>query len=451
MKKRLLIIIMAVFTFATVLAGCSTSQKTASTATDNGAPVEITFWHAMGGAGGEAINKMVDNFNNSQKKVHVTAQFQGTYDEAINKLKSAAKGNAGPDVMQVYDIGTRFMIDSGYAVPMQKLIDEQKFDTSSLEPNLLAYYTVDKKLYSMPFNSSTPIMYYNKTAFKEAGLDPEKAPKTFDELIDTANKLTKKNGDKVERNGLGLASYGWFFEQLLVKQGANFADNGNGRTDKATKVEFDTNGAGQKVFDSWKKLYDSGAAVNLGRKTDDTKSAFIGGKVAITMDSTASLKDIMKGVGDRFEIGTAYLPTVDPNKNVGVSIGGASLWAMDKKDDAKQKAAFEFIKYMVSPEQQAFWNQNTGYFAVTKKAYDIQSEKDYLQKYPQFQTAINQLHDSPKTATGALLGVFPEARQTVELNLEKMIKGDSSSTQAMQDAAKTINAAITNYNKTNVK
>ncbi|WP_416828031.1 ABC transporter substrate-binding protein [Ectobacillus polymachus] len=451
MKKRLLVIIMTVFTFATVLAGCSSNQKTDATASDSGAPVEITFWHAMGGAGGEAINKMVENFNNSQKKVHVTAQFQGTYDEAINKLKSAAKGNAGPDVMQVYDIGTRFMIDSGYAVPMQKLIDEQKFDTSSLEPNLLAYYTVDKKLYSMPFNSSTPILYYNKTAFKEAGLDPEKAPKTFDELIDDSNKLTKKNGDKVERNGLGIASYSWLFEQFLVKQGANYANNGNGRTGKATQVEFDTNGAGQKVFDSWKKLYDSGAAVNLGRKTDDTKSAFIAGKVAMTMDSTASLKDIMKGVGDRFEIGTAYLPTVDPAKNNGVSIGGASLWVMDKKDPAKEKAAFEFIKYMVSPEQQAFWSQNTGYFPVTKKAYDLQDMKDYLQKYPQFQTAINQLHDSPKTSTGALLGVFPEARQTVEQNLEKMIKGDSSPTQAMQDSAKTINAAITNYNKANVK
>jgi sn-glycerol 3-phosphate transport system substrate-binding protein len=452
MKKKLMFLIMAVFTFATILAGCSSSsESTNAEVKDNGKPVEITFWHAMGGAGGEAINKMVENFNNSQKKVHVTAQFQGTYDEAINKLKSAAKGNAGPDVMQVYDIGTRFMIDSGYAVPMQKLIDENKFDTSSLEPNLLAYYTVDKKLYSMPFNSSTPILYYNKTAFKEAGLDPEKAPKTFEELMEYAKKLTKKNGEKVEQYGFSMATYGWFFEQLLVKQGANYADNKNGRADKATKVEFDKNGAGLKVFDDWKKLYDTGAVVNLGRKTDDTKSAFIAGKIAMTMDSTAALKDIMNGVGGRFEIGTAYLPSVDASKNGGVSIGGASLWAMDKKDKEKQKAAFEFIKYMVSPEQQAFWSKNTGYFAVTKKAYDLPEMKDHLQKFPQFQTALNQLHDSPKTATGALLGVFPEARQTIELNLEKMIQGQVTPEKAMKDAAKTINDAIVNYNKMNGK
>ncbi|UOY91267.1 extracellular solute-binding protein [Ectobacillus sp. JY-23] len=273
----------------------------------------------------------------------------------------------------------------------------------------------------MPFNSSTPLVYYNKTAFKEAGLDPEKGPKNFDELMEYSQKLTKKNGDKTERHGFALATYGWFFEQLLVKQQANYANSQNGRADKATKVDFDTNGAGLKVFESWKKLYDTGAVVNLGRKTDETKSAFIADKIAMTMDSTAALKDIMNGVGARFEIGTAYLRAVDGSKNGGVSIGGASLWAMDKKDKEKQKAAFEFIKFMVSPEQQAFWSKNTGYFAVTKKAYDLPELKEHLQKFPQFQTAINQLHDSPKTATGALLGVFPEARQTIELNLEKMI------------------------------
>jgi sn-glycerol 3-phosphate transport system substrate-binding protein len=452
MKKKLTLLALTALTTASLFSGCGKSETTAKTEEKETAKtVDITFWHAMGGAGGEAINKMVENFNSSQQKVKVTAQFQGTYDEAINKLKSAAKGNAGPDVMQVYDIGTRFMIDSGYTVPMQKLIDENKFDTSSLEPNLLAYYTVDKKLHSMPFNSSTPLVYYNKTAFKEAGLDPEKGPKNFDELMEYSQKLTKKNGDKTERHGFALATYGWFFEQLLVKQQANYANSQNGRADKATKVDFDTNGAGLKVFESWKKLYDTGAVVNLGRKTDETKSAFIAGKIAMTMDSTAALKDIMNGVGGRFEIGTAYLPAVDGSKNGGVSIGGASLWVMDKKDKEKQKAAFEFIKFMVSPEQQSFWRKNTVYFAVTKKAYDLPELKEHLQKFPQFQTAINQLHDSPKTATGALLGVFPEARQTIELNLEKMIQGQSTPEGAMKDASKMINDAIANYNKINVK
>ncbi|MFX3660929.1 MAG: extracellular solute-binding protein, partial [Ectobacillus sp.] len=229
------------------------------------------------------------------------------------------------------------------------------------------------------------------------------------------------------------------------------ANNKNARAYKATKVEFDKNGAGLKVFETWKELYDTGAVVNFGRKTDDTKSAFIAGKIAMTMDSTAALKDIMNGVGGRFEIGTAYLPSFDSAKDGGVSIGGASLWVMDKKDKEKQKAAFEFVKYMVSPEQQAFWSKNTGYFAVTKKAYDLPEMKEHLEKFPQFQTAIDQLHDSPKTATGALLGVFPEARQTIELNLEKMIQGQAEPEQAIKDAAKTINDAITNYNKVNVK
>lgn len=452
MKKTLLALSTAALTLTAALTGCSSSEKTAATGLkDDGKTIEITYWHAMGGAGGEAINKMVDSFNSSQKKVHVTAQFQGDYDQAINKLKSSVAGNAGPDVMQVYDIGTRFMIDSGYVVPMQTLIDEQNYDMSSLEPNLLSYYTVDKKLYSMPFNSSTPVLYYNKTAFKEAGLDPEKAPKTFAEIEEYSKKLTKKNGDTVEQSGLGIATYGWFFEQFLVKQDAYFANNKNGRSDKATKVAFDENGAGLKTFQAWKDLYDSGAAVNLGRKTSETKSAFAAGKVAMTLDSTAALKDMMNAVGGRFEIGTAYLPTPDASKDGGVSIGGASLWVMDKKDKEKQLAAFEFVKFMVSPEQQSFWSQNTGYFAVTKKAYDLPDMKEYLKQNPQFQTAIDQLHDSPKTATGALLGVFPEARQNIELNIEKMIQDQASPEQAVKEAAKTINEAIANYNKTTGK
>jgi sn-glycerol 3-phosphate transport system substrate-binding protein len=433
------------------MTGCSNGRETASSTDKERTqePVTLTFWHSMGGALNEPLDQLVKKFNDTHPNIQVNAQFQGTYDDAINKLKSSVKGNAGPDIMQVYEIGTRFMIDSGYAVPMQKLIDEDKFDVSSLEKNLLSYYTIDGKLYSMPFNSSVPILYYNKTAFKEAGLDPEKAPKTFDEVIEMSKALTKKNGDKVEQYGFSMATYGWFFEQFLVKQGAYYANKDNGRSDKATAVEFDQNGAGVKIAEMWKKVNDQESTLNLGRKTDDTKAAFIAGKIAMTIDSTAALRNIVNSVGDRFEVGLAYLPAVDPAKDGGVSIGGGSLWVMDKKDKERQKAAFEFIKFMAAPEQQAFLSEHTGYFAITKDAYEVDSMKKYLEQYPQYQVAIDQLHNSPETATGAVLGVFPEARQTIETNIESMLQGKATAEEAVENTAKSINQAIENYNKMN--
>ena len=145
--------------------------------------------------------------------------------------------------MQLYDIGTRWMIDSGYALTMQDLIDQTGSDISALEPNILDYYSIDGKLYSMPFNSSTPILYYNKDAFAAAGLDPEKPPTTFDELVQYSEALTIKDGNTITQYGSALRIYGWFFEQFLVKQNQEFANNGNGRDgDGATAVAFDTNG-----------------------------------------------------------------------------------------------------------------------------------------------------------------------------------------------------------------
>jgi sn-glycerol 3-phosphate transport system substrate-binding protein len=143
------------------------------------------------------------------------------------------------------------------------------------------------------------------------------------------------------------------------------------------------------------------------------------------------------------------LPSFDGVQDGGVSIGGASLWALDSKDTAKEKATWEFIKYMVSPEEQAYWASQTGYFPVTKKAYDVQAMKDNLKKKPQFQTAIDQLHNSPSTAKGALMSVFPEARQTVETNIEQMLQDKQSPEQAVKNSADSINSAITKYNQNN--
>jgi sn-glycerol 3-phosphate transport system substrate-binding protein len=416
-------------------------------AATNDGKTKVVFWHSMGGAGGKAITDMATAFNASQDKIAVDVQFQGSYDEAINKLQNAAIGAAKPDVMQLYDIGTRWMIDSGLAIKMQDFINTDKFNAGDLEENILAYYTVDKSLYSMPFNSSTPILYYNKDAFNEAGLDPNVAPKNFDELIAFSKKLVKKDGGKIVRYGANIQIYGWFFEQFLVKMQADYANNGNGRASGASAVAFDGNGAGIAIMKKWKEAVDSGALVNLGRNGDVNRDAFTAGTSAMFLGSTASLSTVKAGINGKFALGTAYYPSIRKDDKGGVSIGGGSLWILDNKDKKKAAAAWEFVKFMVSSEQQVFWAKATGYFPITKKAYDLPAMTDHLAKNPEFKTAIDQLHASVGSK-GALLAVFPEARACVEENIEKMLAGQQTPEQAVAASAKTINKSIERYNKT---
>ncbi|MCZ8523497.1 MULTISPECIES: ABC transporter substrate-binding protein [Paenibacillus] len=410
-------------------------------------PVKVVYWHAMGGELGKAVDKLVADFNASQKDVEVEAVFQGTYDESLNKLKASMDSKSGPTLIQVYEIGSRFMIDSKAITPMQQFIDADKYDVSQLEENILNYYKVDGKLYSMPFNTSNPILYYNKDLFKAAGLDPEKPPATYEEVADAAKKLTKGSNA-----GASFAIYGWFMEQFFANQGAELLNNGNGRTSPATESLLASD-AGVKTLTWWKGMIDDKSMINLGRKTDDTKKAFSAGQIAMTLDSTASLRGIVSAAEGKFQVGTGFLPKPPGAKDGGVIVGGASNYIMNNKSEAEQKGAWAFIKFLADPKQQAYWHVNTGYFPITKKAYDEQLVKDNLTKYPQFQTAVDQLHQTKANLAtqGAVMGIFPQARQLTEGAIEEVLAGKKAPKEALDAAAKEISSKIAEYNKTTAK
>ena len=189
----------------------STDEKVEMTAADDVDGTTITFWHSMGGVNGQAIDTLVNKFNEENEYgITVEAQYQGEYDDSLNKLKSAQIGNMGADLVQVYEIGTRFMIESGWVVPMQEMVDADNYDVSQIESNLAAYYTIDDKLYSMPFNSSTPIMYYNKDMFAQAGIT--EVPDSLEGISKIGDQLMNQGGAS-EVMSLGI--YGWFFEQFV--------------------------------------------------------------------------------------------------------------------------------------------------------------------------------------------------------------------------------------------
>lgn len=406
---------------------------------------EISFWHSMGGVNGQAIDTLVKKFNDENEYgITVKAQYQGEYDDSLNKLKSAQIGNMGADLVQVYEIGSRFMIESGWITHMQQMIDADSYDLSQIEPNLAAYYTIDNQLYSMPFNSSTPIMYYNKEMFEKAGIT--EIPDSLEGIEAVGEKLLNEGG---AGQVISLGIYGWFFEQFIGKQGLEYANNGNGRTEAATAVAFDSNGAAANILTAWKSLYDKGYAPNVGKGGDAGLADFSAGKSAITLGSTASLKQILQDVNGKFEVGTAYFPKVKSTDEGGVSIGGASLWALNNNDAKKTRATWEFVKFLISPESQAYWNAQTGYFPVTTAAQEEPVFKENVEKYPQFQTAIDQLHDSSPKYVGALLSVFPEARATVESEIENLLNGNADVKTAVKNMADAINKSIEEYNLVN--
>ncbi len=425
-----------------VAAGLAPARVRAQAAT------RIVFWHSMGGNLGETVVRaFVNRFNASRSDIRVEAQYQGSYDDAINKLRASIQSSAVPAIAQVYDIGTRFMIDSKGVVPVQEFIDRDKFDLGVLEPNILAYYRVGVRLYSMPFNTSTAILYYNKDMFKKAGLNPEQPPRTFEEIEEYATRLTQSG---VTRSGIALAIYGWFFEQLLARQGALYANHGNGRDAPATAVVFHEEEAGVRILEWWARMVKAGVATNPGRATAASQRAFAAGQTAMTADSTAVLASLLRGAGGKFAVGTGYFPKPPAAANGGSIVGGASVWILKGRPPAEQQAAWEFAKFITAPAQQAAWYVGTGYFPIRKDAYREPVARETLAKSPQFLTAISELRSSPinRATQGALLGVFPEARQKVEEAIEATVLGRKTPKQALDDAARDINQAIAVYNRT---
>ena len=408
----------------------------------------VSFWHAMDGTNAEALNKLVAEFNTAhQGKIEVKSTYAGKYDDAITKYKAAIQSKSTPDVIQTYDIGSRFMIDAKQTIPIQSFIDRDKLDVSDLQPNITGYYSIDNKLNSMPFNTSMPVLFYNKTMFQKAGLDPNKPPQDLAEIRAAAEKLSKKNGGPADY-GFGAAIYGWLLEQFIATDGKEYCDQGNGRDGKATKVEFDSPES-VEVVAWWQKMVKDGLAANTGRDTKAAQAAFKSGQLAINLESTGQLGGYSKAAKQGgWELGAAAYPHIKAGTEGGPIIGGASLWidSVNHKD-ANKEAAWQFVKFLAEPKSQAQWHTETGYFPISKGALDEPADKAYREANPLFDVAIKQLESTKltKATQGCLLGVMPQSRKASEDGLESALNG-ADPQEAMTKAAKSVEPQIKSYN-----
>ncbi len=440
-----------------VLVSCRSDSGPPEDGATPGKVVNVTLWHSMRSPyDGVLQTRFVDAFNKSQTQYHVEATYQGSYTESLNKLIASLGSGQVPTLIQLDDVSTQIMIDSDEITPVQDFVDEDNYDLSDFDPKALAYYRLDGKLYSMPFNLAGPILYYDKPDFTDAGLDPDKPPVTLDEVRAAAEKLVKRDASgKVTRHGIALQISPWFFEQMLAKQGAFYVNNQNGRDGRATEAVFD-GPEGQAIIKWYRDMVKDGLAYYAGTADEDALLSVAQDRASMSIGSTAVLGAAVALIAvageDPARLGTGPIPAPLPpaGKQGGALLGGASLWILGRSSNAEQRGAWEFIKFASQAEQQALWYSDTGYFPTRLSAYDLQASKQRQEQFPQFKTAVDQVRSSPDVPAtrGALIGPFNQVRGRIRDAFESSVGGNADPVRALQSAADAAADDMKKYNKT---
>ena len=425
MLKKPIIILILVTLFA-----LSTAMVSAQT-------IELEFWHAMSGGRTEAVEKIVDGFNAEHDNINVTAQFTGSYAETLTQGISAVRSGNPPHIIQVYEVGTQTMLDSEAIVPVYE-IAEGKIDFVSVIQPILNYYSIDGDLYSMPFNSSTAMLYYNKDAFAEAGI--ENAPETWADIEEMGLKIIDSDA---ANHGLSFGWPAWILEQMHAYHNKPYSNNDNGRSGRASEVYLDRDFA-KMVLGTWTDLVDKDVVAYGGREYSANQD-FLAGEVAMLIQSTSSLSSIIESAD--FEVGTTFLPRFE-GQGIGNSvIGGASLWVMQGHSDEEYNAVVEFFKYLSSTDVTIQWHKDTGYFPATNAAVKTLMDNRWFSDNPNYLTAFLQVLSGVQSpaANGVLLGNFVEIRDIVDTAVEEAFTGVSSADEALDKADDQADSVLEDY------
>ncbi len=424
-------------------------------------PVNITFWHGMNSdvLNGE-LTRITNAYNASQSKVKVKLVDQGGYESVIEKYLQSGQSNR-PDMAQMPEYMVQSIVDTDSAVPAANCIASSGYDTSQFLPTALNAYATEGVQWSMPFNISDPVLFYNKKMFAAAGLDPDVAPATLDEVRAFSQKIVDAG---VAPFGLALESGfdsggGWFLEQWFAQAGEFYADNDNGRSARATQVLYD-NASGVSLLTQLQSMINDGIAVNVGDNSGTgfdnlLKLADSTAPAAMTIATSASLGsviDILKGGQfpsiNSDDVGVAPLP--GPQGAKGALVGGASLWVVNSGDPARIAATWDYITYLVAAEQQSSWSAVTGYIAVRNDARDLDPLKSVLAADPRFAVALDQLLSLPKapTSVGPVLGPLREVRVVTAQGIAAIFAGADVQT-TLTATKQQADALIADYNARN--
>jgi sn-glycerol 3-phosphate transport system substrate-binding protein len=389
---------------------------------------ELTFYYpiAVGGPLTKVIDNLVAGFEKENPNVKINAVYAGNYDDARIKALAAQKAGQPAQMSVLFSIDIYELLEQDLIVPFDEMATTQadKAWLKSFYPALMANGTYKGKVYGIPFQRSTIVMYWNKDAFKEAGLDPEKAPANWNEMQQMAAKLVKKDaGGNVSRWGVMVPSTGyayWMFQAFARENGQDLMNAEGNRTNFAHPDVV-------SALEYW---------VNLGRKNrvmpegtvewGTLRQNFVEGKTAIMWHTTGNLTAVKDNA--KFPFGVAMLPA---SKQRGSPTGGGNWYIFKKSTPAERKAAFEFIKWVTAPERAAEWSIATGYVAVSPAAYETPKLKEYVSGFPQAAVARDQL----KFATPEL-STFQTGRVRKALDdaIQAALTGSKTPAEALKTA-----------------
>jgi sn-glycerol 3-phosphate transport system substrate-binding protein len=422
-------------------------------------PVPITVWYPFGSVQETTLKSLTDEYNASQSKVHVSLENQTGYQQEIDKYNQSSQ-DSRPNIAMMPDYMVQAMADSNSVVPVAACIEAERFDTSPFLPRALLQYQTQGVQWSLPFNVSSPVLFFNEAAFRAAGLDPDDPPLTLDQLRATAQQLVDSGAVKT---GIAFDSGadsggGWFLEQWLAKAGELYADNGNGRQAPATKVLFD-GPTGVQLMTFVQSMIKDGLAVTVGdnpngsdallrlaNKTDPAAMA-IASSAGIGPVKAALDGGLIPGVTSA-DLGVGAMP--GPSDTPSANVGGASLYIMDQKGDPATAASWDYIKFLTSAQSQSTWAAATGYVPVREDALALDPLKTTYDTDPRFKVPYDQLVAGVEDAAsvGPVLGPLPQIRSLTAAATAAIMGGADVQAQ-LTAAAQQADALITQYNQLN--
>jgi sn-glycerol 3-phosphate transport system substrate-binding protein len=414
------------------------------------AQTQIQWWHSMGGALGEALNGLANKFNDSQKEYKVVPTFKGTYPESMTAAIAAFRAGSSPHLLQVFEVGTATMMAAkGAIVPVTKVMGDAKepFDPKAYLPTVTGYYSdLEGNMLSFPFNSSTVMFYINKSAFKNAGLDPDKAPRTWKEVLAAAEKL-KASGHACPYT---TSWPSWtHIENFSAWHNVPIGTKQNGMGGFDTQFSFNSPLHVRHIAmlgDMAKK----GLFVYAGR-TNQGDAKFSSGECAMFTGSAGAQAGIKKA--GKVDWSINFIPYHDdvegaPQNSI---IGGASVWIMGGKTPQEYKGVAKFLAFLSKPEIQMEWHTTTGYVPITQASYDLTRKSGFYDKNPGADMPVKELTNKAPTANskGLRFGNFVQGRTVIEEELEAVFSGKKDAKAALDEAVKRGNVILRQFEAAN--
>ena len=412
---------------------------------------EIQWWHAMGGELGQKVDAIAAGFNATQKDYKIVPVYKGSYTETLTAAIAAFRAKQAPHIVQVFEVGTaNMMAAKGAVYPVYQLMKDQglAFDPKDYLPSVTGYYSDSAgNMLSMPFNSSTPVMYYNKTLFKKAGLDPEAPPKTWPELEAMSKKL-QSSGVKC---GFTTGWPSWVhIENLSALHNVPIATRSNGfdGLDTVLQINSPLHVKHITAMGEWQKskIFDYGGRQSAAAPKFTTQEC------AFYMNSSAAQASVRANAKD-FEFGVAMLPYWPDEKGAPQNsiIGGATLWVLQGHPKETYKGVGQFFNYLSQPDIQAKWHQDTGYLPITLASYELSKSQGYYAKNPGTDVSIKQMTLNPPTANskGLRFGNFVQIRDIIDEELEGVWSGKKSAKEALDTAVTRGNELLRRFEAAN--